>query len=192
MIRLWVDSKLKDYQWLKWRVIVTQRDQQFRTDNKMAKKKKQQLVVAKHINPKLGQLKKGFITKYRGTLILLGFKMCDDFGSEESGGSDSRQKFGRRSESRLHLSASCLHPCCFITPLNPPPLKMGNSDLCFGFSIRTWYWLSAEMVLHQLIWKCWWLTLYQHLQSGDFIMRLKIKDISCCGWLPWVVIVDGL
>ena len=87
----------------------------------MAKKKKQQLVVAKHINPKLGQLKKGFITKYRGTPILLGFKMCDDFGSEESGGSDSRQKFGRRSESRLHLSASCLHPCCFITPLTPTP-----------------------------------------------------------------------
>ena len=84
----------------------------------MAKKKKQQLVVAKHINPKLGQLKKGFITKYRG---LLGFKMCDDFGSEESGGSDSRQKFGRRSESRLHLSASCLHPCCFITPSPPTP-----------------------------------------------------------------------
>ena len=91
----------------------------------MAKKKKQQLVVAKHINPKLGQLKKGFITKYRGTPILLGFKMCDDFGSEESGGSDSRQKFGRRSESRLHLSASCLHPCCFITPLTHHPSKWG-------------------------------------------------------------------
>ena len=149
----------------------------------MAKKKKQQLVVAKHINPKLGQLKMGLITKYRGTLILLGFKMCDDFGSEDSGGSDSRQKFGRRSESRpTFLQVVSTHAA--LLPPSPPTPQNGE----FRSLFRIRYWLSAhlKMLIINLVPTLAARRLYNEETPGWKLKTLAVVD-DCSGWLLWMV-----